>query len=498
MSQTEVFGLAKEHVWDQIAYEPHDGQVVIHSSAARHRVASCGRRFGKSVLGGNELVPEALLTYTLADELRKAGKRREFWIVGPEYSDAEKEFRQVWNRLEYLEVDFDRPGSYNNPENGDLHISLWKGAFEIHGKSAKYPQTLVGEGLSGCILAEAAKLKERVWTKFIRPTLADQRGWSLHTSTPEGKNWFYRMWQRGQVPDTPWQSWRMPSWVNNVVFPVGATKAGLELLRMAAFEPEPGLNVTMLLKEVVERGLIDEEIVDMALDMTEERFNQEIGADFSEFVGRVFKDFDEEVHVRTVPYNPKLPLYLALDYGWTNPFVCLFIQVDIWDNVYVVGEYRRIHRDIEDIAADLVAHPYASKAKVIYPDPAEPGDTAVLEKKLKVKANGATGGELKWRLELIRQRLKIDHRKLDLPGKVATKLIIDRSCKELIREMNDYRYPESKDERKGEAPEKPMDKDDHGPEALGRFFRGYYGGPADNAGGRARVRKPTYGTGGRK
>lgn len=496
MTDTQVLALSKEGVWDAIGYEPHEGQQVIHASTARHRVASCGRRFGKSVLGGNELVPEALYTYTFADRLREQGKRREFWIVGPEYSDSEKEFRQVWNRLEYLEVPFDRPGSYNNPESGDLHISLWKGAFEIHGKSAKYPGTLVGEGLSGVILAEAAKLKERVWTKFIRPTLADQRGWSLHTSTPEGKNWFYRMWQRGQNPmDRNWDSWRMPSWVNDHVFPVGATAAGIELLHLAFTDEFSSLDI---FRELIDRKLVDEEIVDMAMDMTEERFNQEVGADFSEFVGRVFKDFDEEIHVGDFKYNPKLPLYLAVDYGWTNPFVCLFVQVDVWDNVYVIGEYRRINRDIEDIAKDLVAHPYASKAKTLYPDPAEPGDTAVLEKKLKVRANGATGGELKWRLELIRQRLKIDHRRIGLKDKLPTKLVFDRSCKETIREMQDYRYPETKEEQDKEHPEKPLDKDDHGPEALGRFFRGYYGGPADAAnGGHTRIKKPSYG-GGRK
>ena len=482
--------LVKDRVFDQVGYEPHAGQVDIHRSRARMRVVAAGRRLGKSQIGGHELTPEALAAYGLKNELEAAGHRREFWIVGPEYSDSEKEFRVVYNDLKRLEVPFDHPGTYNNPLSGDMHISLWGGAFQVHAKSAKYPETLVGEGLSGVVLAEAAKLKERVWTKFIRPTLADFRGWAIMSSTPEGKNWFYESWKRGQDPAHPsWDSWRRPSWHNPIVFPQGATPEGIELLtKMLSGEDDK-----ITLEQILKAG-VDSEILDMASDMSLEKFNQEIGADFTEFVGRVFKTFDEEIHVTDIDYDPSLPLYACCDYGWTNPFVWLFVQVDVWNNVYVLGEYREVRRDINDIATDLNAIPLTSKVVTLYPDPAAPGDTAVLEKKLKVTANGDTGGDLKYRLEYIRQALKVrpGHGKQEYrkPG-----LLIDRSCRELIREMNEYRYPESKSETNKAEPERPLDKDDHGPEALGRFFRGYYGAPgqAEQGPARARVRRARVG-----
>lgn len=474
----------KRAVWPGVGYEPHDGQQRIHGSRARHRVGSCGRRFGKSVVGGHELTPEALLTYHLREQLREQGKRREFWIVGPEYSDSEKEFRVFYNDVTRLRLPVDRPGTYNNPESGDMVVSLWDGLFKVHAKSAKYPQTLVGEGLSGVILSEAAKLKESVWSKYLRPTLADFRGWSLWLSTPEGKNFFYEAWLRGQDPNQPeWDSWRMPSWVNPAVFPDLTTDAGVMLMWEA-------INDGTITPALIETLPVDNEIVEMAREMSQEKFNQEIGADFTEFVGRVFKSFDEETHVRDCKYDPNLPLYLAIDYGWSNPFVCLFIQVDVWDNIYVVGEYRMTHRDIEDIAADLLEHGLAVKAKTMFPDPAGPGDTAVLEKKLKVRANTSTGGELKWRLELIRKYLKVTNTHLEFghPERVP-KLFIDRSCRGLIYEMNEYRYPDNNSEVRPNK-EEPMDKDDHGPEALGRFMRGYFGPPQGGATkGRARVRK---------
>lgn len=421
-------------------------------------------------MGGHEVAPEALLTYAMQEALRERSIRREFWIVGPEYSDSEKEFRVAWNDLTRLEVPMDKPGSYNNPHTGEMSISCFGGLFQLHAKSAKYPGTLVGEGLSGVIMAEAAKLKPSVWHKYIRPTLADFRGWSIFSTTPEGKNWLYELWQRGQDPeDVDWESWRFPSWFNDIVFPLGRT---------------------------------DPEILDMGKDMSEERFNQEIGAEFTEFVGRVFKDFDEEVHVTDIRPNPNLPTYLAADFGYTNPFVLLVIQVDIWDTVYVIGEYRTRNKDITEIAAELPTWRggLARTANILYPDPEAPGDAAVLAKALGCEVVGGTGGELKWRLDLIRQRLKLVPEHVPWEDR-CPRLYIDRSCNGmplgdggLVREMQDYRYPDTKSETMKEAPEAPLKKDDHGPEALGRFFRGHYGGPEDqDNGGRARVSKANMG-----
>jgi hypothetical protein len=457
--------VVKEQIWKGIGYDPHDGQRMIHQALVRHRLAACGRRFGKSTVGGNELIPEAVYAFSIRKLLEEQSKKRRFWIVGPDYSDTEKEFRVLYDHLKRLEMPFDKPGTYNNPLGGFMHISLWDGLFQVHCKSARHPESLDGEGLVGVELVEAAKLKPLIFNKYIRPALADESGWSLMTSTPEGKNWFYRLWQVGQDPNRPhWKSWRMPSWKNLRIFPGGRN---------------------------------DPEILEMAADMSEERFNQEIGADFSDFVGRVFKDFDEELHVTDCPYNPDLPIFLAVDYGWTNPFVVLGIQVDVFDNVYVCGEYRMMNRDTTEVAADLKQIPWARAATDLYPDPAEPDDTNILANTLRLRVHKNTGGELKHRLELIRNRMKYDPLSEGHPDEIRKpKLFIDRSCignpigdGGLIREMQDYRFPDTKEESMKSEPEMPLKKDDHGPEALGRFFKGYYGGPGEGKVGRAKMRK---------
>lgn len=442
---SKAVSLAK--TFERIGYEPHDVQRRIHGALGEHRfrVVCAGRRTGKSTLGGHELTGRAYEAYFRQSELSPHGKRMEYWIVGPEYSDSEKEFRVLYNDLTALEMPLDHPGTYNNPLSGDMHISLWGGRFQVHAKSAKYPDTLVGEALHGVILAEAAKLKKSVWHKYIRPMLADYRGWGLMTSTPEGKNWFYDQYMMPHKGNSEYWSIRMPSWSNSILFPLGRE---------------------------------DPEIASMGADLTQEAFNQEIGAEFTEFVGRVFKNFDEDVHCRKLSFNPSYETFAAVDYGWSNPFVWLLIQVDIWGNVYVLDELYKSHLRIDEAPEELKAAGLVpSGLRVFYPDPAAPGDSRVLADKLKIRIGSGTGGELKDRLRLIRKHLDVDPRVAHLaeghPERLPKLFIDPDKCPNLVREMNDYRYPETKDE-KNEA-ELPMKKDDHAPEALGRFFMGYFG-----------------------
>lgn len=446
----EALYVDKMAVHEMSGWVPHVGQMPVVESMARNRVAACGRRFGKSVIGGNEVVPEVYVAHAMQDYLESVGKRREFWIVGPEYSDSEKEFRVTYDTLKRMEFPFDKPGTYNDPHGGDMHISLWDGKFQLHAKSAKYPDTLVGEGLSGVILSEAAKLKERVWTKYLRPTLADFRGWAFMSSTPEGRNWFYRMWQMGQDPTKhEWASWRLPSWLNPHVYPL---------------------------------GIDDPEIESLRTDMTPVAFNQEIGADFSEFVGRVFGDWDEEVHVTDLRFNPSpdWTTYACVDYGFTNPFVWLLLQVGPWGEIHVLKECYLRNHTIPEIAAHLKSRPELTPSGIaaFYPDPAQPGDTRELADSLSITAGGGGGGELKERLDLIRAALMVPKHLRYLPDDHPEKLPqmrVDRSCTQLIHEFGSYRFPERKSEVDTNAPENPLKKDDHGPEALGRFFKGYFG-----------------------
>ncbi|AEK07450.1 terminase [Mycobacterium phage Send513] len=469
-----------------IDWKPNPAQATIAQSNARHKVVAGGRRLGKDYYAGTDkLLPEVFFTRPIASTLLDRGKKRIFWIVGPSYQESEKTFRVIWNWCRRLEIPMEK-GSFNSPETGLMQIKLWGGALEIIAKSAQVPERLVGEGLSGVIMCEAAKMRNIIWPKYIQPTLADFDGWSYFGSTPEGKNWFYELWRHAQDPyNTEWQSWRMPSWVNYHVYKTPTREDHVHKLLEQVRRTRNSAH--KLAKE--QSLVIDKEILNRIADLPEELFLQEIAADFTEFVGRVFKEFDEEVHVTDLQYNPGWETYAAVDYGFNNPNVWLLIQVGKWGEINVLDEIYESGLDPEDFADEIRYRGLnPSNLKYIYPDPADPGSTKILEKKLNVRARGGTGGELRNRLNWIRKFLREPRVVVDEPyvevsldgltvGQYRPRLMFDRKCKKTIEDMLAYRYPDKNDMREpgSDRADKPLKDHDHGPEALGRFCAGYFG-----------------------
>jgi hypothetical protein len=480
----------QRRTWDATNWRPYPKQEQVMLDRARFRLVAAGRRAGKSQIGGHLLHPEAFRALGQQRMLEDLSQRREFWIVGPEYSDGEKEFRVFYDGMKRLGFEFDKPGTYNNSEAGQMRVSCFDGRFIVDVKSAKYPTTLVGEGLSGVVFSEAAKLKPSVWTKFIRPTLADFLGWAYFGSTPEGKNWFYDLWMAGQDSDRPeWASWRFPSWENPYVYPGGADYGMLQLAMEARSKGKGQLALLIKTFEMVSTMLgispkgIHAEIWSMLLDMSNELFNQEIAALFTEFVGRVFKDFDEEIHCVDDTEHYGWDNYYCADYGFTNPFAWLKIQIDPHrERVHVVDEYYERGRTTGEACREIRERGLATPALGFYPDPAEPDRTREIADTLHIRPLSPGSLEIKDRLEWIRRFLKPRNENLtrDHP-EWRPKLTINRNrCPNTIREMNDYRYPETAEQASAKgraAPENPQKKDDHTPEALGRFFSGYFGHP---------------------
>jgi hypothetical protein len=440
--QEKVF--SKMAWFEQTGYFPHAGQTVVHSSNIRHRVLSNGRRWGKTLLGGKEAECCAFVRNRFGDPMRG-------WIVGPEYSDCEKEFRVIYDTFKKLGIDDLSTKFVNNIDNGNMHITT-KWGFDLECRSAKHPETLVGEGLDFVLMVEAGRHKRSTWAQYIRPALSDKRGVSLHTGVPEGSSQtslLFHLWQRGQDPSKPaWASWRMPSWTNNIVFPGGRT---------------------------------DPEILDAEDDLTPDEFDRQYGAMFVERSGRVMAEWDDEVHIKDLEINTKWPLYLAIDFGYTNDWVLLAIQVDNDNNVYVMREKRWKFKDTEVIAKECWADPewgpIIRQAVAFYPDPAAPDDAAILSRHWRLHSRGNTGGEISQRIRLMRHGLRrLTPERDDIPdGEKWPGLVVDRSCGMLQWEMREgWRWPEHRSEVKNDS-ENPLDKDNHGPEALGRFMRGYFG-----------------------
>jgi hypothetical protein len=306
-------------------------------------------------------------------------------------------------------------------------------------------------------MAEAAKLKLSHWEKFIRPTLADKRGTADFVSTPEGFNWFYDLWKMGQDPDKnpaiqEWGSIQSPTWDNSIVFPGGR------------YDPEIiGIEETTPSKEV---------------------FDQEYGAQFTSFAGRIFSEFDEGYHViDKYDFNPGWGSFLAFDFGQRVAFVCLRIQVDPDENVYVWNEYYEKGLNSYEHAVRLrsmIGH----RVDRAYRDPAGADEAGTI---MSVWRNTAeyynpniAGVDLtpapnavKAGIEVVQRWLKLR----DTPSGRKPRLFVHRSCRKTIHEFNTYVWAQqgAKVAEYKDPEDKPRKKDDHAMDAIRYFFTGHFG-----------------------
>jgi hypothetical protein len=188
-------------LFNKIGYKPHKAQQTIHNSSARFRYLACGRRFGKTLLAAHEITTASCVPF------------QRFWVVAPTYSLTEKAFREIYkNFLMYM------PNWIEKASESELKIKL-KNQTIIECKSADNPESLLGEGLNGMIIDEAARIKDDVWQQYLRPTLSDKQGWMMAISTPQGMNWFYRGFQDGVQKINNTESWNFTTADNPYIVP---------------------------------------------------------------------------------------------------------------------------------------------------------------------------------------------------------------------------------------------------------------------------------------
>ncbi len=188
----------------------------------------------------------------------------------------------------------------------------------------------------------------------------------------------------------------------------------------------------------------------------------------------VFDEFDTDRHVQPVDYDPNLPLYRTLDFGFVNPFVCLWIQVDNDGVVQVIDEYVRSRATIDVHAAELKSRTPAPEERIAatFCDPAGAsvnditGTSVIRElRTLGIVTQYRRSGILEG-IELIRRAIRC--------GDGSSTLIISPRCQRLIEAMRCYHYPESGSA--AAAGELPL-KDglyDHPIDALRYFFVNYH------------------------
>ena len=190
--------------------ELHEAQQTVKDDPARWKILCAGRRFGKSRLGVQLCLEQAL-----------DGGR--VWWVAPTFAIA----RVGWRDVVAAASEFPKEAGVNI-KIGDMEVTFPSGG-SISVKSADNPQRLRGEGLNYLVMDEAAFVREETWTEVLRPTLTENKGSALFISTPIGMdNWFYHLWEKAETAED-WARFQFPTVANPIIDPAEVESAREDL-----------------------------------------------------------------------------------------------------------------------------------------------------------------------------------------------------------------------------------------------------------------------------
>lgn len=302
----------------------------------------------------------------------------------------------------------------------------------------------------GIIFDEYADQDPNNWDAVYKHFFTTTDGWAIFMGTPRGYNHFFDMieyaknngieeWEarrdRGEkVDDYPWfyqeATWRDSPYVKP---------------RMIAAERA----------EAEKKGTLA-------------TFLQEVELEFRSVQGAVFPSFDRKIHVVKPSKVPEdLTIYAGIDFGY-HTTACIFVGIDSDQNWWVFDEVYGKETILKDVMPRireklgdkrLVMMVGDSQAKDAVETMAVEGFPIVPV--VKKGSSSVPGGSIAHGIDLIREKLKP---RIQLIGEPKPTLFISSICKNFIREMESYKYPEEKKDRN--PSELPQKEDDHGPDAL--------------------------------
>lgn len=209
-------------------------------------------------------------------------------------------------------------------------------------------------------------------------------------------------------------------------------------------------------------GYLDDSWVDAFIAQTPEEFKDvRIHGKFAGFQGAVFKSWRREVHV-CPPFAGNVPpadglVIRSIDFGFNNPFVCLWMYRDR-DGVWTVyDEHYQPQKLLRDHAAVIHAQP--TPRHLIARTWADPEDA---QSRNELAALGIQTSSAKKAVMLgIEQVCKL----LMVQGNGKPRLRVTENCKHTLREMATYRWETNNSDRRSAA-DAPAKVNDHTVDAL--------------------------------
>jgi len=401
-----------ERTLSNLALLPWQGFVYLHPS--RYRVVVAGRRSGKSYLCMHELYRAALsvekgLVVYIAPTLKMA--------------------KQImWRNL----LDMIPPEMISEINKTDMSIVIRGTGTMIRLFGAEVPDRLRGLSLSFAVFDEAADIIEEMWTKIVRPALADQQGDALFLGTPKvsaGSKWFYDLYCDGLDPGKP--------------------------------------NIFSYTIKTLDAGIVPkEEIEEAKRTMPEFVFRTEFEASFESPTGKVYQPFQRSTHViSNVDDDGKCILHLGLDFNrfpMSGVVLVKFLNENGVECFCAIDEILLPNATIQRYG-ELLAQRFIGRKLIIYPDASG--------NQHHTSAGGNTNHSvlrgLGYQLVMPRKNPPVNDRINIVNGAFLSadgtqRLFIHPRCKELITSLESLGYDDN-----GSVAKVSQGKYTHLPDALG-------------------------------
>lgn len=290
-----------------LGYRARPQFVPFHTRKQRWGCIVAHRRAGKTVACIMDLVDAAL---------RSKRDNSRFAYIAPHFNQAKD---VAWSYLKQYTAPL--PGVSHN--ESELRVDLPnKARLRLYG--ADNYDRLRGVYFDGVILDEYGDMDPRAWPEVIRPALSDRQGWAVFIGTPKGRNAFFETWELAQ---------KEPNWFS-------------------------------LILRASETGVLNpEELDDARKTMTSDQFAQEYECSFNAaiagaYYGAELDALAAQKRIRSVPWEPTLPVHTGWDLGLNDATVVWFAQV-AGNEVRIIDHIRVSNQSIVDTARAVLAKPYA-------------------------------------------------------------------------------------------------------------------------------------------
>jgi len=283
-------------------------QQEVSNSKSRFIISACGRRWGKSFLGINEVAKRA----------RNPNQR--IAIVAPTYRQVKGVFwDELKNRLRAVNW-------VKKINESDLCITLINNS-RIFLRSSDNFDSLRGMSYHYLVLDECADINPEAWFSCLRPTISDTQGDALFIGSPKGRNWFWDLWVNAKNSDE-WESFQYTTLQGGNVPP--------------------------------------EEIAQARLDLDARTFEQEYEAQFVTWSQTVYYGFtDDNVKACPQPITDYIPLHCGFDFN-INPGTCT-VGVQLGDDFYIIDEIMIYSSNTTEMVQELRLR-YPTQPIFAYPD----------------------------------------------------------------------------------------------------------------------------------